>query len=122
MNRHKASDIYGVKPVLVRDLEYEIAPLLTRIFNRTVAEGRYPDPLKITKVIELYKGGDPELATQYRPISLLPIIAKLIDTLMNAQLMQHLLDNNIISPTQYAFDPPPLEHHHGTTSCADRHP
>ena len=44
--------------MLVRDLEYELAPLLTRIFNRTVAEGRYPDPLKITKVIELYTRGE----------------------------------------------------------------
>ena len=75
------------------------------IFNRAVREGSYPDVLKVTKVVELYKGGDVEEATQYRPISLLPIIAKLIDKLINTQLMKHLVENNIISHTQYAFRP-----------------
>lgn len=36
---------------------------------------------------------------------MLPIIAKLLDTLINSQLMQHLTTHNIISPTQYAFRP-----------------
>ena len=44
-------------------------------------------------------------AANYRPISLLPIIAKVFDILINNQLMTHLTQHNIISPTQYAFRP-----------------
>ena len=91
----------------------EIAPRIQGIFNRAIREGKYPDVLKVTKVIETYKGGNPELPEQYRPISLLPIIAKLVDKLMNDQLMHHLVvSNSLLSPTQYAYRP------HSSTTMA----
>ena len=45
------------------------------------------------------------MPVNFRPISLLPIIAKLLDTIVNDQLMKHLLETKQISPTQYAFRP-----------------
>ena len=105
LDRHKASDIYGIKPGMIRDLAPTLAPILTRLFNRAIREHTYPDALKLTKVIELYKSKDITLAINYRPISLLPIIAKLLDKIVNTQLMDHLMTNDLISPTQYAFRP-----------------
>ena len=105
LDRHKASDIYDIRPGLIRDLTPTLAPILTDMFNRAIREHTYPDALKLTKVIELYKSKDIALAVNYRPISLLPIITKLLDKIVNTQLMTHLLANNIISPTQYAFRP-----------------
>ena len=105
INRNKANDIYKIKPTILKDLTPFLSPILTDLFNRTIDENEYPDSLKITKGIELYKKGDKTLPENYRPISLLPIIAKLLDTIINQQLMKHLTDNNIISPTQYAFRP-----------------
>ena len=80
---------------------------LAPLFNNSIEEGQYPDSLKYTKLIELYKGGDTctTLPTSFRPISLLPIIAKLLDTMINDQLMEHLLKTKQISRTQYAFRP-----------------
>ena len=112
VNRHKASDIYKIPPGLIKDLAPFLAPILTDLFNRAVREHKYPDALKLTKLIELYKKEDPELATNYRPISLLPIVGKVIDTIVNQQLMAHLTDHDIISPTQYAFRP-----HSNTTTA-----
>ena len=105
INRNKASDIFKIKPTIIRDLTPFLAPVLTRLFNQTIAEHDYPDALKLTKVIELFKKKDRTLPKFYRPISLLPILAKLLDTLINNQLMQHLTTQNIIYPTQYAFRP-----------------
>ena len=105
INRNKASDIFKIKPTIIRDLTPFLAPILTRLFNQAIDEHDYPDPLKLTKVIELFKKTNRTLPKFYRPISLLPIIAKLLDTLINNQLMQHLTTHNIISPTQYAFRP-----------------
>ena len=105
MKRNKASDIYKIKPTIMRDLTEFIAPIITELINTSIDEGDYPDALKLTKVIELYKAKDRTLPKNYRPISLLPIIAKLVDTLFNNQLMEHLTKHNIISPTQYAFRP-----------------
>ena len=50
----------------------------------------------MTKVVELYKKGDKTSPENYRPISLLLIIAKVLDTAINTQLMDHLLTNNIL--------------------------
>ena len=105
INPHKAQDIHKITPAIIRDLTAFLAPTLTSIFNRTISEGIYPDPLKVTKVIELYKNDDKTNPKNYRPISLLPIRAKLFDIIINTQLMEHLTKHNIISPTQYAFRP-----------------
>jgi hypothetical protein len=105
INRNKTNDIFKIKPTILRDLTAYIAPTLCRLFNLAIDEHAYPDPLKVTKVIELYKAKDRTQPANYRPISLLPIIAKLLDTLINNQLMTHLTTHNIISPTQYAFRP-----------------
>ena len=105
INRNKANDIYKIKPTVIKDLTPFLSPILALLFNRSIDENEYPDSLKLTKVIELYKTNNKTLPQNYRPISLLPIIAKLLDTIINQQLMQHLLNHNIISPTQYAFRP-----------------
>jgi len=105
INPNKASDIYKIKPAIIKDLTTFLAPMLTKLFNKAINEHDYPDPLKVTNVIELFKKKNRSFPKFYRPISLLPIIAKLLDTLINKQLMQHLTDHNIISPTQYAFRP-----------------
>jgi hypothetical protein len=105
LDRNKANDIYKIKPTILRDLLTHLAPKLTQLYNQAIDEHRYPDPLKVTKVIELFKAKDATSPANYRPISLLPIIAKVFDTLINNQIMKHLLEHDILSPTQYAFRP-----------------
>jgi hypothetical protein len=105
INPNKASDIYKIKPAILKDITPFIAPILTHLFNKSISEDTYPDSLKVTKVIEVYKSKDKTNPANYRSISLLPIIAKIFDTLINDQMMTHLTTNNIISPTQYAFRP-----------------
>ena len=105
INPNKASDIYKIKPAMIKDLEPMLTPILTSLFNKAIDENEYPDPLKLTKVIEIYKAKQKTIPANYRPISLLPIIAKILDTIINEQLMTHLLKHNILSRTQYAFRP-----------------
>ena len=105
INPNKASDIYKIKPAMIKHLEPTLTPILTSLFNRSIDEHEYPDPLKLTKVIEIYKAKEKTKPENYRPISLLPIIAKILDTIINKQLMDHLITHNILSRTQYAFRP-----------------
>ena len=88
---NKANDIYKIKPAIIKDLTTYLAPKLTILYSQSIDENIYPDPLKLTKLIELYKSKDKTDPKNYRPISLLPIIAKTFDTLLNIQLMQHLI-------------------------------
>ena len=112
LNPNKAADIYKISPAFLKDLIPFLAPHLTWLFNQAIQEGYYPDALKITKVIEIYNAKETNLPSNYRPISLLPIIAKILDSLLNTQIMQYLLEEKLISPTQYAFRP------HSSTNTA----
>ena len=112
LNANKAADIHKVSPALLKDLTTYIAPHLVRLYNQAIQEHYYPDALKITKVIEIYKAKETNMPSNYRPISLLPIIAKVLDSLLNSQIMKYLLDHKLISTTQYAFRP------HSSTSTA----
>eukprot|EP00117_Sycon_ciliatum_P042295 scpid95546/ scgid4445/ Probable RNA-directed DNA polymerase from transposon X-element; Reverse transcriptase len=51
----------------------------------------------------LYKSGDPSVPTNYRPVSLLPIVSKLLEKLVQRQLADLIQANNVLPVTQYAF-------------------
>jgi hypothetical protein len=110
LNRNKASDIYKIKPTIIRDLTPILATIITPILNEAIDKHEYPDSLKVTKLIELYKKKNKQLPENYRPISLLPIIAKIFDTIINNQIMNHLTTHNIISPPNMPSDPTLAQH------------
>ena len=45
---------------------------LTDIFNLSLSTGIVPEELKLAKVIPIYKKEDPEIFSNYRPVSVLP--------------------------------------------------
>ena len=74
-----------------------IAPSLTRILNISLETGVIPADLKITRVTPVYKGkGSKWEETNYRPISVLPIIAMLFEKEVQKQLLTYFIDNDLI--------------------------
>ena len=67
-----------------------LAPTLTMIINESLAIGTVPDILKLANVCPLHKNGDPYDSRNYRPISFLPIISKLLEKVVHRQLVKHL--------------------------------
>jgi len=77
-----------------------IAPF-THLVNLSLSSGNMPDSCKIAKVTPIHK--DPEDPSNYRPISILPILGKCIKFCVNSQLTQYLDDVGILSEQQYGF-------------------
>ena len=75
---------------------------LTKIINTSFSTGKYPNKLKIVKVIPIHKGDSKTDVNNYRPISLLSIFDKIIEKLMHIRLYQFLENNNIYN-NQYGF-------------------
>ncbi len=65
--------------------------------------GIFPDKLKIGKIIHIFKNDDETQFTNYRPISLLPIISKIFEKIIFKQLYKFLLDNKLLYQSQYGF-------------------
>ena len=80
-----------------------IAPILCEIFNLSIKTGEYPDPLKIAKVIPIFKKGDPSLASNYRPISVLSCINKIYEKILFIRLYNFLEKYNILYEFQFGF-------------------
>ena len=88
---------------LIKDAAPFIVYPLTYIFNLSLEMGKFPDALKIAKVTPLYKKGSKDDPGNYRPISVLPVIAKVFEKLVNERLMDFLESNDILYRHQYGF-------------------
>ena len=87
--------LVSVQPHIVKPLTY--------IFNLSLEKGTVPSELKVAKIIPIYKDDDPAVFNHYRPISILPVISKVLEKLVYQKLVKHLDENNIIYTHQYGF-------------------
>ena len=70
---------------LLKVIEPVIIKPLTLLINQVLNSGMFPDKLKIAKVIPIYKKCNPSLFENYRPISLLSAISKVLETILALQ-------------------------------------
>jgi len=72
-----SNDYIDVNMCLVKNVIRHIAQPLMHIFNVSFNTGNFPDCMKVAKVIPLYKAGDKQCFSNYRPVSLLPQFFKI---------------------------------------------
>ena len=71
-----------------------IAKPLCYISNKSYLDGRFSDKMKIAKIIPIYKSGDRNLISNYRPISLVPHFPKIFEKFLEKRL-ENFLTNKI---------------------------
>ena len=103
LDSKKSSDYYNISPEIVKISSQVVADSLAIIFNRCIKEGRFPNTLKLAKVIPIHKGDSVLTVSNYRPISLLPIFSKIMERLIYNQFMDFIEKNNILSEFQFGF-------------------
>ena len=82
---------------------------LPLLINQVLNTGQFLDKFKVAKFIPIFKKHYPSLFTNYRPISLLPVISKVLEIIMNNQLFMYFTNTKLLSDNQYGFRP-----HHST--------
>ena len=87
---------------LLKFVKNVISEPLSIIINQMLKSGIFPDSLKISKIVPLYKKDDTNLSN-YRLISLLPSISKIFEKVILEQLSTYLDNNNLIHKHQYEF-------------------
>uniref|UniRef100_A0A3P9K1B3 Reverse transcriptase domain-containing protein n=1 Tax=Oryzias latipes TaxID=8090 RepID=A0A3P9K1B3_ORYLA len=80
-----------------------VAEPLTILFNLTVETKEIPSIWKSAFVLPLLKGGDPAILANYRPISNLSVLCKILESLVSEQLKYFLFSNSILSKYQSGF-------------------
>nr|CAI5819984.1 unnamed protein product [Callosobruchus analis] len=88
--------------IFVRDFTIDH---LVNLINRSIAEGYFPDALKLSIVIPVYKKGDVHEIDNYRPISLLNSTSKVIEKIISRRVMDFISKHNILTVSQHGFLP-----------------
>ena len=102
--KNKKSSGYDQIPIfLLKMINELISPILKQLFNEFLRTGIYPDCLKIAKIIPLHKSGNKQDPSNYRPISILPVINKIFEKLIYNRLNNFFEKYNIIQETQFGF-------------------
>ena len=73
------------------------------ISNLSIEKGIFPDQLKIAKVTALFKKGNNALMDNYRAISVLPCISKILESIIYNRLYSFFSENNILYKKQFGF-------------------
>lgn len=98
-------DVQGMSTKLVKFIGREISVPLAHIFNLSLSNGEFPTKLKQCRVIPIFKSGSQLDCDNYRPISLLSSISKVLEKIVAEKLINHLLTNDLLYQHQYGFLP-----------------
>ena len=91
----KATGIDGLSVKLLKLTFNHVGGILHFIFNQSIS----------SRVVPLYKAGDENLVNNYRPVSILPIVSKIIERHVFNSFYEYLSTNNLITDSQSGFRP-----------------
>lgn len=99
----KSTDWNDLDMAIIKKLICNIATPLTYICNTSFLNGEVPQLMKIAKVIPIYKNGDSHQFTNYRPISILSQLSKILEKLFVARLNGFISSHSLLHDSQYGF-------------------
>lgn len=94
-------DDFSIK--IIKQCANELAKPLCHLVNECFNNGKFPNLLKISKIIPLPKKGDGNLLNNYRPIALLSVFSKIFEKLLSKRIVFFLESNELYSPNQHGF-------------------
>ena len=96
LDYNKAVGINSIPIKMLKLAKEQIAEHLCFIYNLSFTTGIFPDSLKVAKVTPVYKKGSKLECANYRPITLLSNLDKIIEKLMHERLMGFLNDQKVL--------------------------
>ena len=102
LQRKKATND-GLPPGMIKDVASVISSPLSCIVNLSLKTGTIPSDWKEARVTPIYKSGPRNSFDNYRPISVLSTMSKILERAVHKQLMSHLESNKLLTSSQFGF-------------------
>ena len=106
MSKFKSSQIFGMDNISSFILKKNMPILangLSQIFKMSFSTGQFPASWKVAGVTPIYKNGSSSENSNYRPISVLPVVSRLFEKLIHDQLSTYLSNNHLLFTGQSGF-------------------
>ena len=103
IQQHKASGPDNLPARFLREVAYEISPVLSVIFQASLDQGVLPSIWKTAKVVPIHKKGIKSDPCNYRPVSLTCICCKILEHIVYSSISDHLASFNILCNEQHGF-------------------
>ena len=91
----------GWSATLIKNIKHPLSRFLARIFRKTMNKGKFPEILKHTFIIGIFKSGDRTAAANYRPIALTSHLSKILERVVRKDLVDFLSTNKLMDPRQH---------------------
>ena len=92
-----------ISPQFLRDAAPIVCAPLADIFNNSMLKRKIPQSWKNAKVTPIFKAGDPADVSNYRPISVIPVMMKVFERIVHNQLSTYLNDTKLLYEYQSGF-------------------
>ena len=93
----------GFSPAVLHFVSSEVSGPLSRLINVCLEVGHFPDFLKVARVTPVFKDGDPAQFGNYRPISVLSVISKIFERVIQERLLSFFKRQGSLLASQYGF-------------------
>jgi len=99
----KSSGHDGITPYLLNNIKSQISNPISTLINMSIETSVVPDCLKLAKIVPIYKAKQKNDFANYRPVSLLPAISKILEKVIYKRLYTFLDSSNIFNGNQFGF-------------------
>jgi hypothetical protein len=103
MNNSKATGLDGIGVHIIKIAAPAIVGSLTRICNLSIESGEFPSQWKQARVTPIFKTGSKDNCSNYRPISVLPILSKILEKHVFNCLYEYLQERDLLIKSQFGF-------------------
>ena len=104
LDSSKASGPDCIPVVVVRNYEPKLSYMLAELLNKFRKQSCFPDSWKLSSLVPVYKNvGERSIAKNYDPVSVLFVVSKVLEKLVNNRIVDHLEKCGLFSDFQYGF-------------------
>ena len=100
---NKGSQINSIPVYVYKKISNFISPILCNIFNKSVTDGKFPNILKLARVTPIHKNKSHKIISNFRPISVLSFISKILEKLMKTRAMNFIDTHDLFYDKQFGF-------------------
>ena len=100
----KASGPDCIPVMILKNCGPELSYIVAELFNMCLKESCFPDYWEVSLVVPVFKNvGERSTAKNCRPVSLLSVVSKVFEKLVNNRIVDHLEECGLVSDFQYGF-------------------